>query len=155
MRKLELVLVLEESKVLAAESATVHLRKELEKKVRVSRESETQAKVEEAFLTNKVAQLNTGLEKMRSRAETAEAKVVASEKEMEGVAVEAIYLGWSHNRSMDLSFLGDPSVLARFETKFAAEESAEAQARLAVSEGGVPEADHVVVIEAEVPPEAC
>ena len=157
MRELELAQVLEESKVSAAESVMVHLREELEEKVRVAQESETQAKVEEAFLTNKVAQLNTDLEKMRGRAETAEAKeavaeakVVASEKEMEGVAVEAIYLAWSHNRSMDLSFLGDPSVLARFETKLAAE----APARLAVSEGRVPEADPVVVIESEVPPVA-
>ena len=89
--------------------------------------------MEEAFLTNRVAQLNSELEKMKGRVESAEAKVavaeakvvaaeaqvVASEKEMEGVAVEAIYLAWSHNRSRDLSFLGDPSILARFEIKLA------------------------------------
>lgn len=55
VRELELQLVLKESKVLAVESPMVHLRKELEEKVRVAQESETQAKVEEAFLTNKVA----------------------------------------------------------------------------------------------------
>lgn len=98
---------------------------------------------------------------MRGQGETAEAKeaaveakVVASEKEMEGVVVEAIYLAWSHNISMDLSFMGDPCVLAHFKTKLAAEESAEGQTRQAVSEGRVPEVDPVVVMEVEVPPEA-
>lgn len=52
---------------------------------------------------------------------------------------------------MDLSFLGDPSILARFETKLAAEESAKAQAQLAVSEGRVPEVNPVVVMEVDVP----
>lgn len=154
-------LLLEESKVSTAELATVRLRENMEEKVWVSQESETQTKVEETFLTHKVAQLNSELEKMRGRAEAAKAnvvaaedKVVASEKEMEGVAMEAIYLAWSHNRSMDLLFLGDPSILARFETKLNAEEFAEVQARLAVSESRVPEADPVVVMEVEVPPEA-
>ena len=73
---------------------------------------------------------------------------------MERAATEALYLAWSYNRSMDLSFLGDPSMLARFETMFAAEESAAAQARKAASEGKVPEVDPVVVIEAEVPSDA-
>ena len=103
-------------------------------KVRVAQESEAQEKVEETFLINKVAQLNSELDKMRGRVESAEvratageakagaaeAQVAASEKEMEGVAVEAIYLAWSHNRSMVLSFMGDPSILALFETKLAA-----------------------------------
>lgn len=46
----------------------------------------------------------------------------------------------------------EPSLLARFETKFAAEESAKAQQ--AVSEGRIPEVDPIVVMEVEVPPEA-
>ena len=95
VRKLELQLVLEESKVSDAESAIVRLREELEEKIRVSQEAESQARVEEAFLTNKVAQLNSELEKvrgqkeaelekMRGRAEAAEAQVVASKTEMGG-----------------------------------------------------------------------
>ena len=46
VRELELQLVLEESKVSATESAIVHLYEELEEKVRVAQESNTQAKVE-------------------------------------------------------------------------------------------------------------
>lgn len=142
-----------------------HLREELEEKVRVAQESEAQAKVEETFLTNRVAQLNSDIEKMRgqvqsaddraaaanAKVETAEAQVAAFEKEMEEMAIEAVYLVWSYNRSVDLSLLGDPSIVARFETKLAAEESAKAQAQLVVSEGRVPEADPVVVMEVDVP----
>lgn len=83
--------------------------------------------------------------------ESAEARVKAAEVEMEGVATKALYLAWTYNRSMDLSSLGDPSMLARFETKLAAEESAAAQAQKAASEGKVSELDPVVEIEAEVP----
>ena len=151
VRELELQLVLEESKVSAAESAAVRLREEMEKKVQAAQEAESQARVEEAFLTGKVAQLNSELEKMLGRAEAAEALVVASEKEMEGVAEEALYLAWCHNRCIDLFFMEEPSMLARFETKLAAEESATAQAQLAVSEGRVPEVDPIVVMEVEVP----
>ena len=57
---------------------------------------------------------------------------------------------WSHNRSVDISLLGDPKMLARFETKLAAEESAKAEAQLAVSEGRIPEVGPVVVIEVDV-----
>ena len=88
---------------------------------------------------------------MRGRAEAAKAQVVASEKEIEGVAEEALYLAWCHNRSMDLSFMEEPSLLARFETKLAAEESATTQTQLAVSEGRVPEVDPIIVMEVEVP----
>lgn len=70
------------------------------------------------------------------------------------MATEALYLAWTYNRSMDLSFLGDPSMLARFETKLSAEKSAVAQAQQAASEGKVPELDPVVEIEANVPSDA-
>lgn len=76
--------------------------------------------MEETFLTNRVAHLSSDLEKMRgkvestegkaaaaeARVEAAKAQVAASEKELEGMAMEAVYLVWSHNRSVDLSFLG-------------------------------------------------
>ena len=154
VQELELQLVLEESKVTAAVLAKENLRNELEEKVRVAQEAETQAKVEETFLANKVTQLTSDLTEMRGKVESAEARVKAAEEEMEGVATEALYLAWTYNRLMDLSFLGDPSMLARFETKLAAEESAAAQAQKAASEGKVPELDPVVEIEAEVPSDA-
>lgn len=69
------------------------------------------------------------------------------------MAMDAVYLVWSYNRSVDLSFLADPSIHARFETRLAAKESAKAQAQLAISEGRVPDVDPVVVIEADVPSE--
>ena len=78
----------------------------------------------------------------------------SADEELEGIAIDAVYVAWTHNRSMDLSFLEDPSVQARFETKLSAEASAAAQARQAISEGRVPEVDPVVEIEAEVPPTA-
>ena len=55
---------------------------------------------------------------------------------------------------MDLSFAEDPSMLARFETRFSAEASAAAQAAKATSEGRAPENDPIVVIEADVTPES-
>ena len=150
VQELELQLVEEESKVSAGELAKERLREELEEKVRVAQEAETQAKVEEAFLSNKVTDLTSDLAKMKSWAENRVAEV---EAEMEGMAMDALYLAWSHNKSMDLSFAEDPSMLARFETRFSAEASAAAQAEKATSEGRVPEVDPVVVIEADVPPE--
>ena len=83
----------------------------------------------------------------------AEAKVKSADKELEGISIDAVYLylAWTNNRSMDLSFLEDPSALARFETRLSAEESAVAQARQAASEGRVPEDNPVVEIEADVP----
>lgn len=104
----------------AANLATERLHEELEEKVWIAQESETQAKVEEAFFANTITQLTSDLTEMRGKAESAEtkvtdaedkvaaaeAKVKAFEEEMEGVATEALYLAWSYNRSMDLSFLG-------------------------------------------------
>ena len=150
VQELELRLVEEESKVSASELAKDQLREELEEKVRVAQEAETQAKVEEAFLATKVNDLTSDLEKVKS---WATARVAEVETEMEGMAMDALYLAWSHNKSMDLSFAEDPSMLARFETRFSAEASAAAQAEKATSEGRVPEVDPIVVIEADVPPE--
>ena len=146
VQELELRVVEEESKVSAGEQ----LRRELEEKVRVAHEAEIQAKVEEAFLTTKVSGLTSDLEKMKS---WATARVAEVEAEMEKMAMDALYLAWSHNKSMDLSFAEDPSMLARFETRFSAEASAAAQAEKATSEGRAPENDPIVVIEANVPPE--
>ena len=89
-----------------------------------------------------------------SQVKTAEAKVAASEKELAEMALDVVYLVWSYNRSVDLSFLVDPSIHARFETTLDTEESVVAQARLVISKGRVPEADPVIVMEAEVPTEA-
>ena len=150
LQEVELRLAEEESKVSAAELAKDQLRQELEEKVRVAQEAETQAKVEEAFLTTKVSDLTSELEKVKS---WATAKVGEVETEMEGMAMDALYLAWSHNKSMDLSFAEDPSMLAKFETRFSAEASAAAQAEKATSEGRAPENDPIVVIEANVPPE--
>ena len=147
VQELELRVVEEESKVSAGEQ----LRRELEEKVRVAHEAEIQAKVEEAFLTTKVSGLTSDLEKMKS---WATARVAEVEAEMEGMAMDALYLAWSHNKSMDLSFAEDPSILARFETRFSAEASAAAQAKEATLEGRAPEKDPIVVIEADVLPEA-
>ena len=151
LQEVELRLAEEESKVSAAELAKDQLRQELEEKVRVAQEAETQAKVEEAFLTTKVSDLTSELEKVKSWATT---KIGEVETEMEGMAMDALYLAWSHNKSMDLSFAEDPSMLAKFETRFFAKASAAAQAEKATSEGRIPEVDPIVVIEADVPPEA-
>ena len=51
---MELQLVEEESKVTAGDLARERLREELEEKVWVAQEAETQAMLEEAFLSNKV-----------------------------------------------------------------------------------------------------
>lgn len=150
LQEVELRLAEEESKVSAAELAKDQLRQELEEKVRVAQEAETQAKVEEAFLTTKVSDLTSELEKVKS---WATAKIGEVEIEMEGMVMDALYLAWSHNKSMDLSFAEDPSMLAKFETRFSAEASAAAQAEKATSEGRAPENDPIVVIEANVPPE--
>lgn len=72
MQELELKLVLEESKVTATVPARENLRKKLEEKVRVAQEAETQAKVEEAFLTNRVTQLTSDLTEMKGKVESAE-----------------------------------------------------------------------------------
>ena len=103
--------------------------------------------------------LRSELEQAKAKAESkaravAEAKVAAADEELEGIAIDAVYLAWTHNRSMDLSFLEDPSAQARFETRLSVEASAAAQARQAASEGRVPDVDPVVEIEAEVPPTA-
>ena len=91
--------------------------------------------MEEAFLTEKrkedaekLTWLNSELEKALSRAEATEAKVIDAEVEMEGVAEKALYMAWCTNRSMDLSFMEEHSLLARFETKLVVEESTENQA---------------------------
>ena len=146
VRELELTLVLEESKVSDAVESLKRLREESDERVRLAQESEARVKLE--------------LERTRIRADaaeakvkTAEAKVAASEKELAEMALDAVYLVLSYNMSVDLSFLADPSIHARFKTRLAAEESAKAQAQLAVSESRVPKADPVVVMEAEVPPE--
>ena len=147
MQELELQLVEEESKVSEGELAKERLHEELEEKVRVAQEAETQAKVEEAFLSNKVTDLTSDLAKMKSWAENRVAEV---EAEMEGMAMDALYLAWSHNKLMGLSFEENPSMLARFETRFSTEASAAAQAEKAISEERVSEVDPVVVIEEDV-----
>ena len=78
VRELELQLVLEESRVTAVKLATDRLCEELEEKVWVAQEAETQAKVEKAFLANRVSQLTSDLAEMRGKAESAETKVVAA-----------------------------------------------------------------------------
>ena len=154
VRELELALVTEESKVSNSEESLRRLREESDEKLGLARESEDQLKSELGQARAKAKAESKAKAAAESRAEIAEAKVAASEKELEEIAMDAVYLVWSHNRSVDLSFLNDPSVQARFETRLAAEASAAAQARQAISEGRVPEADPVVEMEAEVPPEA-
>ena len=144
-------MVEEESKVSASELAKDQLREELEEKVRVAQEAETQAKVEEAFLATKVNDLTSDLAKVKS---WVKARVAEVETKMQRMDMDALYLAWSHNKSMDLSFAEDPSMLARFETRFSAEASAAAQAEKATSEGRVSEVDPIVVIKADVPPES-
>ena len=68
--------------------------------------------------------------------------------------MEAVYLAWCHNMSMDLKFMEEPSLLACFEMKLAAEESAKAQVQQAVSKGKISEVDPIEVMEVKVPPKA-
>lgn len=85
LRELELALVTEESKVSGAETTMKRLREELEEKVQVAQESEAQAVVEETFLTNRVAQLTSDLEKMRGQVESPKSRAAAAEAKV-GVA---------------------------------------------------------------------
>ena len=140
-------MVTEESKVSSTEDSLRRLREESDEKLRLAKESEDKLRSE---LEQAKAKARA---ESRARA-VAEAKVAAANKELKGIAMDAVYLAWTHNRSMDLSFLEDPSVQARFETRLSAEEFAAAQAQQAISEGRVPNIDLVVEIEAEVPPTA-
>ena len=144
----------EESKVLNTEESMRRLHEESNEKLRLAQESEAQLKLELEQTRVRAEAAEAKVRTTESQVKTAEAKVAASEKELAEMAMDAVYLVWSYNRSVDLSFLADPSIQARFETRLAAEESAAAQARLAVSEGRVPEVDPIVVMEAEFPPEA-
>lgn len=144
VQELEITLVTEESKVSSTEDSMRRLREESDESLQLARESEEKLRLE--------------LERARAKAKAesrtsavAEAKVVASDKELERIAMDVVYLAWTHNRSMDLSFLEDPSDQACFETRLSAEASAAAQAQQAISEGWVPEVDLVMEIEAEVP----
>lgn len=137
----------QESKVSSAEDSMKHLREDSDEKLRLAKESEDKLRSE---LERTKAKL-----KAESKAKAVlAAKVKSADEELEGIAIDAVYLVWTHNRSMDLSFLEDPSVQARFETRLSAKASAAAQARQAASEGRVPNIDPVVEIEAEVPPTA-
>ena len=131
VQELEIDLVTEESKVSNLEDSLKRLREESEKELRLTRESEGK-------LQSDLDKLQLELERCRAQAEAeakaralAEAKVKAAEEELEGIAIDVVYLAWTNNRSMDLTFLEDPSALARFETRLSAEESAAAQARQA------------------------
>ena len=125
------------------------------------RESEGKLQSDLDKLRSDLDKLQLELERCRAQAEAeakaralAEAKVKAADEELEGIAIDAVYLAWTNNRSMDLTFLEDPSALARFETRLSAEASAAAQARQAASEGRIPEDNPIVEIEADVPPAA-
>ena len=120
----------------------------------MAQESEAQIKLELEQTKVRAEATEAKVRTTESRAKTAEAKVEASEKELAEMAMDVVYLVWSYNRFVDLFFLADPSIHDRFETRLAAEESFVAQARMAVSEGRVPEADPVIMMEAEVSPES-
>ena len=176
--ELEVDLVTEESKVSDLEDSMKRLREESEKESQQAKESETKLRSELGKLQSELEKCRAQLKaeaKARASAEaqvkveaqaraSAEAQVAAeaqaralaeaADEELEGIGMDAIYLAWINNRSMDLAFLEDPSALARFETRLSAEESAAAQARQAISEGRTPEANPIVVIEADVPPTA-
>ena len=180
--ELEVDLVTEESKVSDLEDSMKRLREESEKESQQAKESETKLRSELGKLQSELEKCRAQLKaeaKARASAEAqvkveaqarasaeaqveveaqaralAEAKAKAADEELEGIGMDAIYLAWINNRSMDLAFLEDPSALARFETRLSAEESAAAQARQAISEGRTPEANPIVVIEADVPPAA-
>ena len=161
VQELEIDLVTEESKVSNLEDSLKRLREESEKELRLTRESEGKLRSNLDKLRLELDKLQSELGRCRAQAEAeskaralAEAKVKAADEELEGIAIDAVYLAWTNNRSMDLSFLEDPSALARFETRLSAEESAAAQARQAASEGRLPEDNPIVEIEADVPPAA-
>ena len=152
VQELEIDLVTEESKVSNIKDSMKRLREESEEKLRLANESKDKLRSDLGKLQLELAQCRAKLEAESKARALAEAKVKSADEELEGIAIDAVYLAWTNNRSMDLSFLEDPSALARFETRLSAEESAAAQARQAVSEGRVPEVNPVVEIEAEVPP---
>ena len=154
VQELEIDLVTEESKVSNLEDSLKRLREESEEELRLTRESEGK-------LWSDLNKLQLEVERCRAQVEVeskaralAEAKVKAADEELEGIAIDAVYLAWTNNRSMDLTFLEDPSALTRFETRLSAEASAAAQARQAASEGRIPEDNPIVEIEADVPPAA-
>ena len=168
VQQLEIDLVTEESKVSNLEDSMKRLREESEKELQLTRESEGKLRSDLDKLRSELERYRAQAEaesKARSLAEAkvkaeskaralAEAQVKAAEEELERIAIDAVYLAWTNNRSMDLTFLEDPSALARFETRLSAEASAAAQARQAVSEGRIPEDNPIVEIEADVPPAA-
>ena len=168
VQELEIDLVTEESKVSDLEDSMKRLREESEKELQRARESEAKLRSDLDKLQSEMERCRAQLEaevKARALAEAqvkaeaqaralAEAKVKAADVELEEIAIDAVYLAWTNNRSMDLTFLEDPSALARFETRLSAEASAAAQARQAVSEGRIPEVNPIVEIEADVPPAA-
>ena len=135
----------------SVEDSLKRLRDESEEKLRLAKESEDKLRSNLSRLQLELARCQAKVEAESKARAVVEAKVKSAEEELEGIAIDAVYLAWTTNRSMDLSFLEDPSALARFETRLSAEESAAAQARQAASEGRVPEANPVVEIEAEVP----
>ena len=129
--------MLEESKVTDVVESLKRLRKESDERVRLVRESEAQVRFE--------------LDKMRARAnadeahaKAAEAKVVASGKELSEMALDAVHLVWSYNWFVDLSFLQEPTLETHFETRLA----------VVHSEGRALDANPIVVIEADVPSDA-
>ena len=154
VQELEIDLVTEESKVSNIKDSLKRLREESEEKLRLAKESEDKLRSDLSKLQLELVRCRAKVEAESKARALAEATVKSAEEELEGIAIDAVYLAWTNNRSMDLSFLEDPSALARFETRLSAEESAAAQARQAVSEGRVPEVNPVVEIEAEVPPAA-
>ena len=168
VQELKIDLVTEESKVSNIKDSMKRLREESEKELQRARESEAKLRSDLDKLQSEMERCRAQMEaevKARALAEAqvkaeaqaralAEAKVKAADEELEGIAIDAVYLAWMNNRSMDLTFLEDPSALARFETRLSAEASAAAQARQAVSEGRVPEVNPIVEIEADVPPAA-
>lgn len=154
VQELEIDLVTEESKVSSVEDSLKRLREESEEKLWLAQESEDKLLSDLGKLRSELARWQAKAEAESKARAMAEARVKSADEELEGIAVDDVYLAWTHNRSMELSFLKDPSAQARFETRLSAEESAAAQARHAASEGRVPEANPVVEIEAEVPPSA-
>lgn len=126
VQELEIDLVTEESKVSNIKDSLKRLREESEEKLRLAKESEDKLRSDLGKLQSELAQCRAKLEaESRARALT-EAKVKSADEELEGIAIDAVYLDWTNNRSMDLSFLEDPSALARFETRLSAGESAAA-----------------------------
>ena len=128
VQELEIDLVTEESKVSDLEDSMKRLREESEKELQQARESEAKLRSDLDKLQSKMERCRTQMEaevKARALAEAqvkaeaqaralAEAKVKAADEELEEIAIDAVYLAWTNNRSMDLTFLEDPSALARF-----------------------------------------